>query len=98
MLLHTVVEVSRHDAEIDAAAREILGRLEKLLERAVDRAIDAGELAARGRTARQVARALVATIMGLLVLSKAGASPADLRDVVDHAKGGLERPCPLLDL
>jgi TetR/AcrR family transcriptional repressor of nem operon len=88
MLVNTITEVGRHDPEIDAAARDILARLEKLLERAVDRAIDAGELPP-DRPPRQVARALVATIMGLLVLSKAGAAPAVLRDVIESAKGGL---------
>ena len=85
---NTIVELAPHDPEMAVTARCLLGRVEKAFERALDRALTAGELPRRADT-RALARFLTSTVQGLVVMSKASASRALIRDTVNVAISAL---------
>lgn len=85
-----LAQVQRDDAEVVAALRRGLARLEKAFERTLRRALEAGELRADVRP-RDAARQLVALVQGLALLGRVAGSPAALRSAVRAALDGLRR-------
>lgn len=78
--------LERGDCDTDVAERvqATLRQIEGRFELAIRNAIERRELGAVGEP-RAVARHLVNTLQGLSVLSKGGASPDEIRDVVEVA-------------
>ncbi len=85
---NTIVELAPHDPPVAETARCLLRRIEKAFERALDRALAARELP-RGTDTRARARFLTSTAQGLVVMSKARASRAQIKDTVDLAVAAL---------
>lgn len=83
-----LAQVQREDAEVVAALRRGLARLEEAFERTLRRALEAGELRPAVRP-RDAAHQLVALVQGLALLGRIAASPAVLRGAVDAALDGL---------
>jgi len=81
-------ETGVNDPAVASIGRSSAARLELLLERTLRKAKARGEIRA-GLKERVAARHLQATILGLKVMSKAGASPQMLRDVAVGAIEGL---------
>ncbi len=86
---NTAVELASRDEEIARAVRSVLGRLEKALQRTLERAVAAGELAPDTET-RSLATFRTSTGQGLIVLGKAGVGRAKLRNVARVALSILE--------
>ncbi len=89
MATHTAVELAPHDRKAARAVRGIFGRTEKAFQRALDRAVEVGELS-RGTSTRALARFLTATVHGLVVMGKAKPTKAVLNDIVDTALSTLK--------
>jgi TetR/AcrR family transcriptional repressor of nem operon len=85
---NTIVELAPHDPEVAEAACCLLRRIEKAFARALERAVDEGELPRRANT-RALARFLTSTFQGLVVMRKASASRASIKDTVDVALSAL---------
>ena len=68
------------DDDVRAEVRKHLSHCEKAFRRALENAIDKGEL--RRRDTRALARFLTNSVHGLGVMARAGVSKAALRDVV----------------
>ena len=90
LLGNTVVELAPRDAQVARLAGSMLGKLEKSLQRALQRAVAAGELA-RNADTRALARFLTSTLQGIMVMAKAGAPPAALRDIAGVSLVALEQ-------
>ncbi len=84
LLTNTLVESAPHDHEIADAAKSMLSRLETAFRRTLKRAVEEGELPAEANV-RALARFLTSTIQGLVVMGKASASRAVVKDIVDVA-------------
>lgn len=84
LLTNSIVELAPHDEEVAKVVRASLHRVEKAFKEAVDRAVESGELSA-DTDSRAVARFLNNTLHGMVVLGKASASKAALKDVVKIA-------------
>lgn len=82
LMANTAIEVGPADPEIQAVVRAYFGRVEEALHAALSRAQEAGEIAA-DREPRALARSLVNTLYGLGIMSRAGASRAALRQMLD---------------
>ncbi len=76
-----VVERGPDDSEADACVKEGMARVEQAFRSAVRRGQETGDIATR-HDAPALARYLNAGFQGLVVMSKAGASRAELGDVV----------------
>ena len=85
----TMCELGVSDADVAEIGRSSNARLEAILEELVRSAKTKGEVRASVHE-RAIARQLNATILGMKVLAKAGASAAVLRDVAAAAVAGLE--------
>jgi TetR/AcrR family transcriptional regulator, transcriptional repressor for nem operon len=83
-----MAQVERDDAEVVAALRAWLVRLERAFELAVQRALEGGELRADVRP-REVARQLVALTQGLALMGRISTSPGASREAVRSALDGL---------
>ena len=68
----------------------MLSRLETAFRRALERAVDEGELPAEANV-RALARYLTSTIQGLVVMGKASASKAVVKDIVEVALSVLDQ-------
>lgn len=84
LVTNSIVELAPHDDEVAAIVRSALHRVEKAFRAAVDRAVESGEIPASTDT-RAVARFLNSTLHGMVVLGKASASKAVLKDVAKVA-------------
>ena len=84
MATNTAVELSQHDSQAADAVTSILRRIEKAFQRTLQRAVTAGELR-RTTDTRALARFLTGTCQGVVVMGKASASRATLKDIVTVA-------------
>ena len=81
LVTNSIVELAPHDEEVRAIVQSMVRRVEKTLKDTLDRAMQAGEISANSNT-RAIARFLNSTVHGLVVMGKASASRAELKDVV----------------
>ncbi len=86
---NTAVELAQHDPEVARAVTAILQRIEKAFGRTLRQAVTAGELK-RTTNTRALARFLTGTVQGVVVMGKASASRATLKDIVKVALSTLE--------
>jgi TetR/AcrR family transcriptional repressor of nem operon len=91
LLVNTALEVAPHDAAIGAIVAERLGELEGFFRRCVVAGQRAGSIA-RGRQARDIARLLLTTVLGLRVLARARPDAAVLRGAAQQALALLDPP------
>ena len=84
LVTNSIVELAPHDDEVADVVRSTVNRMEKMFKAALDRAVESNEIPADTDT-RAVARFLNGTLHGLVVLEKASASKAALKDVVNIA-------------
>lgn len=89
LVTNTAVEASPHIAEAADTLTYHLSWLERTLRNALDRAVDSGELSHLTDT-RALARFLVSTDQGVMVLGRAGASTETLDDIVGVALNALD--------
>ena len=83
-LQNTLVEFSRHQDGVAQIARELMSRLQKLLEKKLVQAVEQGELSA-GADPVALAAFLVNLASGLNVTARTGAPPQSIRGAVDSA-------------
>jgi len=81
LLVNTALEIAPHDAEVGTVVSQRLGELEAFFRRCVLRGQRAGTIA-RTHRARDLARLILATTMGLRVLARARPDPALMRGAV----------------
>ncbi len=86
---NTAVELAQHDPQVSKAVTAILRRIEKAFQRTLRQAITAGELK-RTTDTRALARFLTGTVQGVVVMGKASASRATLKDIVKVALSTLD--------
>jgi TetR/AcrR family transcriptional repressor of nem operon len=91
LLVNTALEVAPHDAAIGAIVAGRLAELEGFFRRCVVAGQRSGSIA-RARAARDLARLLLTTVMGLRVLARARPEPALLRGAVREALALLDAP------
>lgn len=91
LLVNTALERAPHDGEVGAVVAERLAELEGFFRRCVVAGQRAGTIA-RARTARDLARLLLTTVMGLRVLARARPEPALLRGAARQALALLDPP------
>lgn len=84
LLVNSVLEVGRTDAQVQARVNEHLGDIESAVLAALQRARADG-LLAKDRSPAVLAKYLMTTIWGLRVLGSTGASAHDARQVVAEA-------------
>ena len=84
LLVNTVLEVGRHDAEVQARVKAHLEEIEGVFRVALEEAQVQGLLAA-GKSPQSLARFLMTTIWGLRVLSGIETDSEQARLVVDQA-------------
>ena len=89
MMAATSLEVGEADCEVAARVRAHLEATRSAFERAIERCVERGEVS-RVRSPRAVARHLTATLGGLGVLGRSGATPEEVDEVVDVALSVLE--------
>ncbi|MFI5316903.1 MAG: TetR/AcrR family transcriptional regulator [Myxococcota bacterium] len=77
---NSLVELGGQDPEIRTLLAEILGLLEKSIQKSLSRAVRAGELPA-SRSPREIARALTNALIGMAVTGKLGHSKAAVQDI-----------------
>ena len=87
-IVNTAAELGGRDPEIQAAVAAALARLEAAFTGAIERAQAAGRVAADADP-RALGRLCVAVMQGLRVLGSAGATEAELQQVVTAALGAL---------
>lgn len=90
LLTNTLVELAPHDDEVAAAAGSALTRIETAFRKALERAVDQGELPPDANV-RALARYFTSTLQGLVVMGKASASRAAIKDVINVALSVLEK-------
>jgi len=91
LLVNTALEVAPHDAAVGAVVAERLGELEAFFRRCVVAGQRAGTIA-RAQSAKDLARLLLTTVMGLRVLARARPEPALLRGAARQALALLDPP------
>jgi TetR/AcrR family transcriptional regulator, transcriptional repressor for nem operon len=91
LLVNSALEVAPHDAEIGAVIAARLGELEGFFHRCVLAGQRDGSIATAPR-ARDLARLLLTTVMGLRVLARSKAKPALLRGAARQALALLDPP------
>ncbi len=89
MATNTAVELAQHDPQAGAAVTSIMQRIEKAFRGALQRSVEAGELGPQTNT-RALGRFLTGTLQGVVVMGKASASRATLKDIVNVALSTLE--------
>ncbi|MEK6249386.1 MAG: TetR/AcrR family transcriptional regulator, partial [Planctomycetales bacterium] len=82
LLTNTLVESAPHDSEIAEAAKSMLSSMENVFRQVLQEAIDEGELSEETNI-RALARFLVSTIQGLVVMGKASVSRSATKDIVN---------------
>ncbi|PWS36312.1 TetR family transcriptional regulator [Falsiroseomonas bella] len=93
LLVNTALEVAPHDAAIAELVADRLSELEGFFHRCLSVGQRDGTIAAR-RPARDVARLLLTTIMGLRVLARAHPEPALLKGAARQALSLLDPAAP----
>lgn len=88
MLVNATTELAHDDPDVLSIVRTNASSCEAAFSRAVEAAQKAGELPAR-LDAKAAGRFLFATVQGLRVTAKSGASPESLRDVALLGLAGL---------
>lgn len=88
MMVNATTELAHDDAEVQQVVQGNACSCEVAFENAVLRAQKLGQLPAE-RDPRRVGRFLFATLMGLRVMARGGASADVLRDVAQVALGGI---------
>jgi TetR/AcrR family transcriptional repressor of nem operon len=91
LLVNTALEVAPHDDGIGQVVAARLAELEAFFRRCLLRGQRAGSIA-RARPARDLARLLLTTVMGLRVLARARPEPALLRGAARQALALLDPP------
>lgn len=91
MLVNTALEIAPHDDEVGGVIAARMGELEAFLLRCVQAGQRDGTIAPRHR-ARDLARLLLTTVMGLRVLARARPEAALLRGAVRQALALLDPP------
>ncbi|WP_137176922.1 TetR/AcrR family transcriptional regulator [Roseomonas sp. AR75] len=91
LLVNTALEVAPHDAAVAEVVAARLGELEGFFHRCMVAGQREGSIAP-SRPARDVARLMVTTIMGLRVLARAHPEPALLRGAARQALSLLDPP------
>lgn len=86
-------ELGVRDRDVAGIGASSSARLGRLLETLLEQARTRGEVR-QSLNERAAARQLGATILGMKVMSKGGASPATLRDVAESALEGLAAGAP----
>ena len=81
LVTNSIVELAPHDEEVGKLVQSMIDRVEKAFKAALDLGVDEGEISADTDT-RALARFLNSTVHGLVVMGKASASRAVLKDVV----------------
>jgi TetR/AcrR family transcriptional repressor of nem operon len=89
LIVNSITELAVHEPEVAAFAGEIVGRAEVLFRKAIERAQAEGDVRP-DVPARRLARSLMATMQGLIVMAKSGAPAAVIKDVVEGAKATLD--------
>ena len=89
LVTNAIVELAPHDEAVRKLAQAMVNRVEKAIKVTLDRAVKEGEIS-RNTDTRAVARFLNCTVHGLVVMGKASASRAVLKDVVSVALSSLE--------
>jgi TetR/AcrR family transcriptional repressor of nem operon len=84
LITNSIVELAPHDDEVRKLVHAMVNRVEKAIRSTLDRAVEEGEISAKADT-RAMARFLNSTVHGLVVMGKASASQAVLKDVVKVA-------------
>jgi TetR/AcrR family transcriptional repressor of nem operon len=88
LLINSAIENAAVDPEVAAVVRGHMARIEHCFTDALRTAIDLGEIPASVNV-RAVAKGLVATASGLMVVGKANPDEEVLRIIVDNAFAGL---------
>lgn len=91
LLVNSALEVAPHDAQIGSVVAARLGELEAFFHRCVLAGQRDGTIAA-APPARDLARLLLTTVMGLRVLARGKPEPALLRGAVRQVLALLDRP------
>lgn len=91
LLVNSALEIAPHDAEIGAVVAARLGELEGFFHRRVQAGQRNGSIAT-APTARDLARLLLTTVLGLRVLSRAKPEAALLRGAARQALALLDPP------
>ena len=78
---NTVIELAPHDPKVAEAVKSLLLRVEKAFQRALERAVECGELSGDVNP-RALARFLSCTLQGLVVMGKAEAGRSTIKDIV----------------
>ena len=89
LVTNSIVELAPHDDEVRELVHGVVNRVEKTIKSTLDRAVEEGELSPDSDT-RAIARFLNCTVHGLVVMHKASASRAALKDVVKIALTALK--------
>lgn len=89
LICNTAVELAPHDAEIAKAVKSLLNGIEKAFYRALQRAVEVGELAPTAKP-RALARFLTNTLQGMVVMGKVNVGRATINDIVNVALSVLE--------
>ncbi len=92
-MTNTLVEMAPRDSEIAQTARRMLRRMEMAFRECLQRAVIQGELAPDCNVG-QLARFFTSTVQGLMVMGKASASRAALREIATAARSVLEPRLP----
>lgn len=82
LLVNTAMELAPHEKEVGAQVSRVVGFIEESFFNALSRAKKQGELK-KGQDPRALARYLTGMMQGLVVMYKAGASPAAVHDILN---------------
>lgn len=88
LMMNSAVELAHHDVAAAVQLRGGLGRMRGLIEDALGRAQDAGQVRRDAAPGAQ-ATFVLAQIAGMVVLAKTGAQKEELEAVADHAMRAL---------
>ena len=84
LVVLSILEREQHQAETVVALENIVSQMQKVIQRRIKRAQDAGQVDAM-IDARSVSTSIVATATGIMVMGKAGFTKSALRKVSDTA-------------
>lgn len=85
----TAIELGPHDEEVAEVVCAFFRKLDRMLQRTLDRAVAVGEMSSATNT-RAEARFINSVVQGITVFSKAGLGTPVFRDIVAFAMEGLE--------
>jgi TetR/AcrR family transcriptional regulator, transcriptional repressor for nem operon len=93
LIINTAMDAAPHDAEITQAVSRYFSEIERFLHGRVMAAAKAGEISA-AVDPRDTGRMLLGLLVGMRVLSRTGASKAELQAMLRPAMATLARPAP----